>query len=83
MREEELVKLSRENLEWFKENYDELKKKYDGYWIIIQNKKVVDVGRTFEEVKRLIKKYDPNTAVVEYIESKPIAMFFTVYGEGH
>jgi lysozyme family protein len=72
----DLFKSSRENLEWFKNNYDHLKKNYDKCWVIITQKKVVESSSNFDEVLNVAKKYDPSSIIVEFIESEPIAMFF-------
>jgi hypothetical protein len=72
----DLFKSSRENLEWFKNNYDYLKKNYDKRWVIITQKKVVENSSNFDEVLIAAKKYDPSSIIVEFIESEPIAMFF-------
>jgi len=76
MEKAELFKNSKENLEWFKENYEDLKKKYDERWIVIDNKTVVKSASTFDEILALVRKHDPNKVIVEYIQSKQIAMFF-------
>jgi len=74
----ELFKLSRENQEWFRENYKTLKQKYDQKWIVIQNGKVVRSSSIFEDIVKALRngEYDPKTAIVEYIQSEQIAMFF-------
>lgn len=69
-------KNSRENIEWFKENYEALRKKYDERWIVIENKKVINSASTFDEVLPLVRKRDPNKVIVEYVQSDPIATFF-------
>ncbi|MCJ7469573.1 DUF5678 domain-containing protein [Candidatus Bathyarchaeota archaeon] len=76
MEKAELFKNSKENLEWFKENYEDLKKKYDERWIVIDNKTVVKSASTFDEILALVRKHDPNKVIVEYMQSKQIAMFF-------
>lgn len=76
MEKEELFKILRENIKWFKENYEDLKRKYDNRWIMIHNKKVAKSASTFNEIVKIAKKYDPNTIIVEYIQSKQVAMFF-------
>lgn len=76
MNKEVLFKISRENATWFSRNYESLKKKYDNCWIMIHNKKVVESASSFDEIMNATKKYDRNTVMVEYIQSKPIAMFF-------
>jgi sensor histidine kinase regulating citrate/malate metabolism len=74
----ELFKLSRENQEWFKENYNALKRKYDQKWIVIQNEKVIRSSSIFDDIVKALRngEYDPKTAIVEYIQSEQIAMFF-------
>lgn len=76
MEKMKLFEIREENLKWFKENYEDLKTKYDSKWVIVQNGKVVETATTFDEVMTVAKKYNPNSIIVEYIESKPIAMFF-------
>jgi len=72
----ELFKQSTENLEWFRENYEDLKRKYDNQWIIIQKKKVVGKSSTYDKIVEILKKEDQKNAIVEFIDSKQIAMFF-------
>jgi len=74
----ELFKLSRENQEWFRENYKTLKQKYDQKWIVIQNGKVVRSSSVFDDIVKALRngEYDPKTAIVEYIQSEQIAMIF-------
>ncbi|MGD0160798.1 MAG: DUF5678 domain-containing protein [Candidatus Bathyarchaeia archaeon] len=73
---DEIFKLSRENAEWLKENYESLKKKYDNKWVIIQEKKVVHSSSMFDEVMKAARKYDPKTVIVEFMQTQQIAMFF-------
>ena len=72
----ELFKQSTENLEWFRENYEDLKRKYDNQWIVIQKKKVVGKSSTYDKIVEILKKEDQKNAIVEFIDSKQIAMFF-------
>jgi thymidylate kinase len=76
MQRAELFKNSEENAEWFKENYENLRKKYDEQWIVIENKAVIKSASTFDEVLPFVKKRDPNRVIVEYMQSNPVAMFF-------
>ncbi len=76
MEKAELFKNSKENIEWFKENYENLKKKYDERWIVIENKTVVKSASTFDEILAVVRNRDPNKVIVEYMQSNPIAMFF-------
>jgi len=45
---------------------------------LIHNKEVVESARTFDDIMKILRaqKYDPNTIIVEYLQSKQIAMFF-------
>jgi len=72
----ESFRLSRENLEWFKENYENLKRKYDNQWVIVQKREVVGHSSTYDDIIELLKKRDRKNAMVEFIDSKQIAMFF-------
>jgi hypothetical protein len=76
MQKGEILKQSRENLEWFNENYESLKKEYDNQWIVIQQKKVVAKGSTYTQIKKILGKSDMKNALIEFMDSKQIAMFF-------
>jgi hypothetical protein len=77
-KKEELFKLSRENLEWLKENYRNLRKNFDNQWVVIQNKQIVAKGSTYKNIVNSLEKLklDKRTAIVEFIDSKQLAMFF-------
>lgn len=72
----ELFKSSMENLEWFKQNYENIRKDCDNQWVVIQNKKVVAKGSTYENIARILKKEDKKSAIIEFIDSNQLAMFF-------
>jgi len=76
MEKSEIFEIARRNAEWLKGNYERLKREYDQCWILIQDKKVVKSASTFDEIMQTVRKYDPNTILVEYIQSEPVAMFF-------
>lgn len=76
MEKEQLFRISRENNQWLSENYDDLKKRYDKCWIVIQDRKVVKSASTFDEIMTAVRKHDPNMILVEYIQSEEVAMFF-------
>jgi hypothetical protein len=76
MEKAELFRNSKENAEWFKENYEDLKKEYDEHWIVIENKAVIKSATTFDEILAIVKKRDPSKVIVEYIQSDQVAMFF-------
>lgn len=72
----QILKASRENLEWFKDNYESLKKEYNNQWIIVQKREVVAKGSTFEQIKECLRKFDRKSALVEFVDSNNLAMFF-------
>lgn len=72
----ELFRASRENLEWFKQNYENIRKDCDNQWVVIRNKKVVAKASTYENIARTLKKEDKKSAIVEFIDSNQLAMFF-------
>jgi hypothetical protein len=72
----QILKASQENLEWFKDNYEALKKDYDNQWIIVQKREVVAKGSTFEQIKKCLQKMDRKSALVEFVDSNNLAMFF-------
>jgi hypothetical protein len=76
MEKEQLFRISRDNDQWLSENYEDLKKTYDKCWIVIKDRKVVHSASTFDEIMKVVKKYDPNKIKVEYIQSEEVAMFF-------
>jgi SET domain-containing protein len=76
MQNNELFNISSRNLEWLKENYESLKKEYDGLWVVIQDRKVVSSASTFDEIIKTVRRCDPNKILVEYMQSEPVAMFF-------
>lgn len=76
MEREEKFRISKENIEWFSGNFDNLKKKFAEQWIILQDKNVVESATKYDEIMKIAKKYDSDKIMIEYIQSKPIAMFF-------
>jgi len=73
---EQLFRASCDNLKWLEENYDRLKKEYDGKWVVIQDRRVVASSGTYESIMNALKKCDPRNAIVEYLQSEQVAMFF-------
>jgi hypothetical protein len=76
MEKSQIFEISRANIEWLKKNYKTLKKEYNNRWVIIENRKVVKVASTFEELMEALRKLDINKILVEYIPSEQVAMFF-------
>ena len=72
----QILKASQENLEWFKDNYESLKRDYDNQWIVVQKREVVAQGSTFEQIKKCLQKLDRKSALVEFVDSNNLAMFF-------
>lgn len=76
MEKSQMFETFRANMKWLEENYDMLKKEFSERWVIIYNKKIVQTASTFEELMEVLRKYDVNQVLVEYIRSERIAMFF-------
>jgi len=76
METNKMFEISRRNAEWLKENYENLKKEYDNHWVMIRDRRVIETASTFDEIMRAIRNHNPNEILVEYIQSKQIAMFF-------
>jgi hypothetical protein len=72
----ELLRLSRENLDWFNKNYSSLRRKYNNQWVAIQKKEVIANGSTYDQVVQVLKECDKKSAVIEFMDSKRLAMFF-------
>jgi hypothetical protein len=72
----DFLRLSRENLEWFTKNYGNLKRKYANQWVVIQRKEVVASSSTYDQIVVALKKEDRKSAIIEFIDSKQLAMFF-------
>jgi hypothetical protein len=72
----ELFRASRENLEWFRDNYKTLVKDCNGQWVVIQNRKIIAKGSTYEKIAGILKETDKKSAIVEFVDSRQLAMFF-------
>lgn len=72
----EVFKASCDNLKWLEKNYDNLKEDYDSKWIIVQNRKIVASDSSYEKIVSAMKKIDSKSALVEYVQSEQVAMFF-------
>lgn len=76
MEKQQIFDIWKENTEWFRKNYERFKRKYDNKWILIRNKKIVAAESNLSRIMEIAKRYDPNEIMVEYVQSKKIAMFF-------
>ena len=61
---------------WFSENYDELKKKYKGKFVLIKNSRVVASGNSMGDIKQKAEKegIDLSESLVEFISSVETAI---------
>ena len=72
---EELKKFE-ENLKWFQDNYDDLKKKFAGEYVVVNDGKVVLHGKDAKElIEKLRAKYgDIGSFVIEYVSKEKIEL---------
>lgn len=73
----ELIKKGEENSKWLGENYKILAEKYDGRWVAVLDKGVIDSDRELQSLlSRLRKKLAARfpEATIEYMSRKPINM---------
>ncbi len=75
MEKAELLQVSVKNLKWLRDNYEEIQKKYDKQWVVIDNNQVVANCSTYDKILKT-KRAEKKTALVEFIDSEQIAMFF-------
>jgi hypothetical protein len=75
MEKGELLQASVKNLEWFRDNYEEIQKKYDKQWVVIENKRIIASCSTYDGIMKM-KMTEKKTALVEFIDSEQMAMFF-------
>jgi hypothetical protein len=69
---QEMVKKSNENFQWFVKHYDELKEKYKGKYVAIHDGKVVAENTDHEQlIDYLSKEFDDRRSIlVQYIKEK-------------
>jgi hypothetical protein len=77
METKEVFKLSMDNMEWFAENYEKLKKEFNGKWVAVSDARVVESAEDLPTLAKAIAKHEKRESiVVEYMRAEPIAMFF-------
>jgi len=76
LEKQQIFNIWKENTEWFRKNYERFKREYDNKWILIRNKKIIAVESKLSKIMEIAKRYNPNEIMVEYLQSKKIAMFF-------
>ena len=63
------------NLKWLQKNYDKLKQTYNKQWVLIEKQNVTLNSSNYQEI--IAAKVSKNkTALVEFIDSEQVAMFF-------
>jgi hypothetical protein len=62
------------NREWFEENYEDLVEKYDGMFVAICKRDVVECSRDPAELRRkiLARGLKLSEVMVEYVSRKPL-----------
>ena len=75
MEKNTVLRASMQNLEWFRDNYEQLKKDYDKQWVVIEGQGVVTSSSTYDEIMKTGAK-NKKSALVEYVDSEQLAMFF-------
>lgn len=75
MEKSAVLQASMQNLEWFRDNYEQLKKDYDKQWVVIEGQGVVSCSSTYDEIMKAGAE-NKKAALVEFIDSEQIAMFF-------
>jgi hypothetical protein len=74
MEKASLLEKSRLNLEWFRVNFDQLKKDYDKQWVIVDNQGIIGCSSNYDQIIKSLK--NRKTALLEFVDSEQIAMFF-------
>lgn len=63
------------NWSWFKENYEELVKKYDGEFVAIYKQKIIDHDKELKNLmERIDKKYPKEYVLVEFVSSQKLTL---------
>ncbi len=65
----ELLKKSENDLEWFDENYEELKEEYDNEFVAIKEEQIISHNKDFEKLLNKLKamKENPANITIKYI----------------
>ena len=72
----ELLKKSEEDLEWFNENYEELKEDYDNEFVAIKEGNILAHNKDFEKLLNKLKtmKENPANITIKYISKIKIVL---------
>jgi hypothetical protein len=71
---EDALREAKLNLEWIRDNFEELQQNYDKQWIVIEDQKVVDSSKICNKIFKNVQKYK-TSALIEFINSEQMAMF--------
>jgi hypothetical protein len=64
-------------MQWLADNYDKLKEEFNGKWIAVSGGSVVESSKDLQNLKDALSKHkNPESIVVEFMSTEPIAMFF-------
>ena len=64
-----------QNWAWFRNNYRELLRRFDGEYVAIYGCKVVDHGRDLSQLAgRIRARYPSNRVLIEYVTSEKIVL---------
>ena len=64
-----------QNWAWFKKNYQQLLKKFNGEYVAIYQRKVVDHDKDLSHLAKRVKaNYPSNRVLVEYVTSEKIVL---------
>ena len=71
-RELKALKEIERNIKFFNENYDKIKERYRGKWVLIKNREVKLTGSSLNKIYKAIEKRKINIdgALIEYIPKK-------------
>lgn len=63
------------NWSWFEKHYDELVKKFDGEFVAVHEKKVVDHDKELSALmKRIESKYPADRVFVDFVSSEKLTL---------
>jgi len=64
-----------ENAEWFREKYKELVEKYDGMFVAIHKKRIVDYDKDLDPlVDRVSEKYPLNRTLIDFVTKEKLVL---------
>lgn len=65
-----------ESVKWFEENYNSLKKKYDGNYVAVDDRKVVGYNTDLRKLVKNLKHegIDPRNTLIEYVTNKKVEL---------